>query len=253
MRKELEQKFVERWPTWFHIDGDISQTLMSFGFEHGDGWFDIVWRLCEELEPLVAEVEVKTGRPFEVLQVKEKLGGLRFWTNLEVDAIANRIQAAELESLYTCEVCGQPGARRTERGMIRTVCGTCAGTMELCEPFVGTFWLYDGMLITDSTLLSEAEPYGDFLTHAKGHNDFWAELQERCAIPIEVEYDEPPRGRVGYDCKKKEFFMLADRCIIEDAGVVWKIIAEFHLQKDTEPLPDSHYRCARCLRRTRRQ
>jgi hypothetical protein len=118
---------------------------------------------------------------------------------------------------------------------------------------VGIFWLYNGKVVTDSTPLSKAEPYGDILTHAKGHNDYWAELQERCAIPIEDEYDEPPRGRVGYDCKKKEFFMLADRCIIEDAGVVRKIIAEFHLPKDTETLPDSHYRCARCLRRTRRQ
>ena len=125
MRKEREQRFVERWPTWFHIDGDTSQTLMSFGFEHGDGWFDIVWRLCEGLEPLVAEVEVKTGHPFEVLQVKEKLGGLRFWANQKTDAISKRIEAAELESLCTCEVCGQPGARRTEHGRIRTVCGIC--------------------------------------------------------------------------------------------------------------------------------
>ena len=45
--------------------------------------------------------------------------------------------------------------------------------------------------------------------------------------------------------------MLADRCIIENAEAVQKIIAAFHLPKDTEPLPDSHYRCSKCLRRTR--
>jgi hypothetical protein len=46
MRKELEQHLVERWPTWFHTKGDIRCTAMPRGFEHGDGWFDILWRLC---------------------------------------------------------------------------------------------------------------------------------------------------------------------------------------------------------------
>ena len=55
MRKELEHRLVERWPTWFNIEGDIRYTAMSWGFTHGDGWFDILWRLCEDLEPMVAK------------------------------------------------------------------------------------------------------------------------------------------------------------------------------------------------------
>lgn len=121
------------------------------------------------------------------------------------------------------------------------------------ESRVGIFWLYNGKLITDSTQLSQGEPYGDVLTHATGHIDHWTALQERGAVPIDVEYEEPPRGRAGYNVKKKEFFLLADRCIINDAGAVQKIIAALHLPKDTEPLPDFHYQCARCLRRTRRR
>jgi hypothetical protein len=39
---------------WFNTGGDIRYTAMPRGFEHGDGWFDILWRLCEDLEPLVA-------------------------------------------------------------------------------------------------------------------------------------------------------------------------------------------------------
>src|SRR5882762_3795725 len=50
---------------------DVRLTLMSLGFLHGDGWFDILWRLCEDVEPLVAEFEEGSGRCFEVLQVKE--------------------------------------------------------------------------------------------------------------------------------------------------------------------------------------
>jgi hypothetical protein len=41
MNKALEQKLVERWPTWFNTGGDIKHTLMPRGFTHGDGWFDI--------------------------------------------------------------------------------------------------------------------------------------------------------------------------------------------------------------------
>ena len=62
---------------------------------------------------------------------------------------------------------------------------SCAGTMmqDHSQPRVGIFWLYNGKLVTDSTPLSEAEPYCDFLAHAKGHIDYWTELQERGAIP----------------------------------------------------------------------
>ena len=63
---------------------------MPRGFEHGDGWFDILWRVCEDLEPLVAEFEVAGGPKFEVLQVKEKFGGLRFDVTHANDAIRQR-------------------------------------------------------------------------------------------------------------------------------------------------------------------
>ena len=79
MRKELEQRLVERWPTWFNTGGDIRYTAMPWGFAHDDGWFDLLWRLCEDLEPLVAQLEQDSGQKFEVLQVKEKFGGLRFY------------------------------------------------------------------------------------------------------------------------------------------------------------------------------
>jgi hypothetical protein len=129
MRKELEQKLVERWPRWFNIGGDIRHTAMPRGFTHGDGWFDILWRLCEDLEPLVAKFGQETGRQFEVLQVKEKFGGLRVYVNDTNDAIRQRLEAAQRESIHTCEVCGQRGKRR-EGGWTRTLCDEHAGARE---------------------------------------------------------------------------------------------------------------------------
>ena len=88
---------------------DLRHTLMPLGFEHGDGWFSLLWRLCEDIEPLVAEYENETGRPFQLVQVKEKFGALRFYVENANDVIRQRIELAELESLNTCEVCGKPG------------------------------------------------------------------------------------------------------------------------------------------------
>jgi hypothetical protein len=121
MNKDLEQRLVERWPTWFDTHGDIRLTAMARGFEHADGWFDILWRLCEDLEPLVKKLEQEIGCQFGVLQVKEKFGGLRIHVNHANDAIRQRIEIAQLESLRTCEVCGKPGSLREER-RIRTLC-----------------------------------------------------------------------------------------------------------------------------------
>jgi hypothetical protein len=50
MRRELERKPIERWPTWFDTKGDLRHTLLPLGFEHGDGWFDLLWRLRVQSE-----------------------------------------------------------------------------------------------------------------------------------------------------------------------------------------------------------
>ena len=121
MKRDLEQKLIERWPTWFDFNGNLQHTLMPFGCEHGDGWFNLLWRLCEDLKPLVAEYQNGTTHRFQVVQVKEKFGGLRFYVENANDVIRQRIELAELESLDTCEVCGEPGVSRSE-GWIKTRC-----------------------------------------------------------------------------------------------------------------------------------
>jgi hypothetical protein len=98
MLYELEQKLTARWPTWFNVSGDIRNTLMPRGFQHGDGWFDLLWRLCVDLEPLVREFERQAGKSFEVLTVKQKFGSLRFRPIGGSDLIWTRIAAAQEES-----------------------------------------------------------------------------------------------------------------------------------------------------------
>ncbi len=121
MRKELEQRLVRRFPTWFKVDGNVHR-LIPFEFQCGDGWFEIIWRLCVELEPLVTELEAETGERFEVVQVMQTLGTLRFYTTHRTDPIDELISDAREEAFHTCEVCASPGRWLETSGMHRVLC-----------------------------------------------------------------------------------------------------------------------------------
>lgn len=62
----------------------------------------------------------------ELLQVKEKLGGLRVYIGAGSDAVFDLICAAEGESLRTCQACGGPGRGWERGGRWRTLCEGCA-------------------------------------------------------------------------------------------------------------------------------
>jgi hypothetical protein len=86
---------------------------MSFDCE--DGWFKLIWELCEGLEKII-------DKSFIVEQVKEKFGTLRFYVSYVNDDINSLIEKAELQSSITCEICGNPGELKIKRGWYRTVC-----------------------------------------------------------------------------------------------------------------------------------
>ena len=117
------------------------------------------------------------------------------------------------------------------------------------EPHVGIFWLFSGKLIIDTTPLSKAEAYGDHLGHSTSHIDYWAELQRKRVVPPEVEYEEPPRGRVGYDNREERFWLRADRCILKKKVFVSRIMRAMNLPACTKTEKDDHYQCEVCLRR----
>jgi hypothetical protein len=123
-----------------------------------------------------------------------------------------------------------------------------------CEPLVGIFWYFDGRLLTDCTPLSQAEPYGDCLTHPRGHYRYWTSLQRRGVVPGDVEYEEPPRGRVLFDRRRDRFVVLADACILRRHRLVQQIMAKMHLPAPKTDIDrDAHYRCEACLARSFRR
>jgi hypothetical protein len=115
------------------------------------------------------------------------------------------------------------------------------------EPRLGIFWFFDGTLLIDKAPLSEAEPYGTHLTHPRSHNDVWEQYQIIGKVPVDVSYDEPPRGRVVFDRTSEAFTLLADRCILSRKDLISQIREELRLPKNTTLGTDSHYRCFHCL------
>lgn len=121
MKKELEEKLFNRFE-FFHPEKSQQEALMCFGFEHGDGWFDLIWELCENIEKELKSSNMQDdSAPFEVVQVKEKFGGLRFYTDWSTDTVFDLIQEAEDKSYTICEICGKEGKVRPG-GWIKTLC-----------------------------------------------------------------------------------------------------------------------------------
>jgi hypothetical protein len=88
------------------------------GFAIGAGWRHIVDRLCSNV---VQQIKWRNIEDFKVEQVKEKLGGLRFYVSKGDPAIGGLIAMAEEWAENTCEVCGEKGKERGGN-WIRTLC-----------------------------------------------------------------------------------------------------------------------------------
>lgn len=115
MSPELEKKLVEKYPGLFR-DKDLppTQSLMCFGCEHDDGWYDIVEAMCGLIS---RHLEGTTNEhPYRFTQIKEKFGGLRVYGTGGDDYIHGVVDMAESMSYKTCEVTGQPG-RLHHRGI----------------------------------------------------------------------------------------------------------------------------------------
>lgn len=121
MKNELQSKFYNRFK--FYKPAQNRQDFFFFGFECGDGWFKLLWKLSEDLQKAGF---ANTGH---VLQVKEKLGGLRFYVDGANDEQWKIIEEAEQKSYGICECCGEPG-KQYNMGWIYTVCEKCLETIK---------------------------------------------------------------------------------------------------------------------------
>jgi hypothetical protein len=127
MKQELDEYLCKVYPKMMvNRNKDMQETCMCWGFECGDGWFQILNQLMSNIqhhidwknrkEEVVPQVTVD--------QVKEKFGTLRFYYTGGDDYISGLVNMAESMSGVTCEQCGNPG-EQSNSGWIKTTCGSC--------------------------------------------------------------------------------------------------------------------------------
>lgn len=114
MNKENTKKLFDRFK-FYRPELSETVSLMCYGFECEDGWFDIIWDLSEKIEPFASD-------DFNVFQVKEKFGGLRFYTDGYTDEISAFIREAENKAENTCERCGKPSKIKSKNGWMSNIC-----------------------------------------------------------------------------------------------------------------------------------
>jgi hypothetical protein len=140
MKQELDEQLCARYPKIF-VDrhADMRTTAMCWGFECGDGWYNILDQLCGNIQSHIdwsiknnawdVEKDSKNIRSIVpqvvAAQVKEKFGSLRFYYDGGDDYIQGLSVMAKSMSMVTCETCGAPGKTRG-RGWMYTACDTHA-------------------------------------------------------------------------------------------------------------------------------
>jgi hypothetical protein len=122
MDKELVDKLFTAFPHLYRnrYKGPM-ETLLCFGVETGNGWFDLIWELSDALEKEILK-QPKDKRVYHTaMQVKEKYAQLRIYLTSYTDEMERLIDEAEEKSATICEICGKPGKIRGT-GWLYTAC-----------------------------------------------------------------------------------------------------------------------------------
>jgi hypothetical protein len=146
MKSKLEKELIEKYPKIFQVtEGRRILPFPMFGFECGDGWYNILNSLCFQIQSYIdwheklnqniiernkeedpeGQINQQMLQPYIpqviVTQVKEKFGTLRFYYDGGDEKIDGMVRMAEAMSAVTCEVCGNVGNFRG-RGWYYTSC-----------------------------------------------------------------------------------------------------------------------------------
>jgi hypothetical protein len=126
MKAELQQELYQRYKKLFEKSKRkecIRNPFYLYGIECGDGWFNLLDKLMDNITKNCDKIKVKYP---VIFQIKEKFGGLRFYCSFEdeesYNIISKYIKEAELESEKTCEICGKKGKIENIRGWLQCLC-----------------------------------------------------------------------------------------------------------------------------------
>jgi hypothetical protein len=131
MSPEKDEKLCKDFPEIFkNRYASMQETCMCWGFECGDGWYDLIYTLCKDIQHHInnklKNLSKKEQENIRVVadQVKEKYGGLRFYYSGGDEYIGGMVDFAESMSYNICEDCGNK-AKNYNDGWVRTYCESC--------------------------------------------------------------------------------------------------------------------------------
>lgn len=123
--KVYKSKF---WRQWFRNTSSFGPKFMrknrfTIWLEHK------IWKLTKDKLKSVKREELYGKIPFNVTQIKDKYGGLRFYYDGGDENIDAMVSLTESLSYRTCEFCGTTrNVEQTDKGWIYTVCKRCRRT-----------------------------------------------------------------------------------------------------------------------------
>lgn len=123
MNKELEKRLFDKHPKLFaQKDLSMQKTCMCWGICTGNGWYWLIDNLCNCIQNYI---DANKKPQVEIVQLKEKFGELRFYTNGTDKLIDGMIWLAESMSYQICEICGSTTNITHTKGWIKTMCKKC--------------------------------------------------------------------------------------------------------------------------------
>jgi hypothetical protein len=123
VNKKLTSTLFTKYPKLFvQKDLDMTKTCMCWGIECGDGWFELIDKVCNDIQTYIDENKLQQA---EAVQVKEKFGTLRFYLHGSDEYIENLVAEAEIKSGTICEICGAPAETKQINSYLSTLCDKC--------------------------------------------------------------------------------------------------------------------------------
>lgn len=101
---------------------------LPYGLQVSNGWMNLLEILFSRIDTILEEAP---AAKFEVLQIKEKFGTLRFYYRLDgaSDAVATALRqavdATASASAFCCELCGVLGSLESRNGWMSVRCSLC--------------------------------------------------------------------------------------------------------------------------------
>jgi hypothetical protein len=114
---------MKGFPTQVHYEGYTRELALQ---SVGAGWSSLIHEIFDALETKFKNIKV--------IQVKEKWGGLRVYTDHSNENLDKIIIEVERKSFIVCEDCGEAGLLR-EGDWHRTLCETHAAGKKAIKPF----------------------------------------------------------------------------------------------------------------------